>query len=133
MTPTRKGIMPKKFEAHQTVEAHQAPAMYFHDINIGDESSNIKAMLPSAEPTYMLYKLLKVQWASNVDMEYFDGNVLKYHYFMALFREVVESKIEIQEADWRNSSNTQSEMPEILSNTASNFHPMKALLRQSTS
>ena len=34
-----------------------------------------------------------------MDMEYFDGNVLKYHYFMALFREVVESKIEIQEAD----------------------------------
>ena len=61
MIPTRKGIMPKKFEAHQTVEAHQAPAMYFHDINIGDESSNIKAMLPSAEPTYMLCKLLKVQ------------------------------------------------------------------------
>ena len=29
-------------------------------------------------------------------MECFDGNVLEYHYFMALFREVVKSKIEDQ-------------------------------------
>ena len=27
-------------------------------------------------------------------MECFDGNVLNYHHFVALFREVVESKIE---------------------------------------
>ena len=56
MMPTRKGIMPKEFEAHQNVEAHQAPDMSFHDIKIGDECSNIKAMLPSAEPTDMLWK-----------------------------------------------------------------------------
>ena len=42
----------------------------------------------------MLCKLLKVQSAPDVDMECFDVNVLEYHYFMALFREVVESKIE---------------------------------------
>ena len=94
MIPTRKDIMPKKFEAHQNVEAHQAPAMFFYDIKIGDECSNIKAMLPSREPTDMLCKFLKVQSAPDVDMECFDGNVLEYHYFMALFREVVESKIE---------------------------------------
>ena len=94
MMPTRKYIMPKKFEAHQNVEAHQAPAMFFYDIKIGDECSNIKAMLPSREPTDMLCKLLKVQSAPDVDMECFDDNVLEYHYFMALFREVVESKIE---------------------------------------
>ena len=68
--------------------------MFFHDIKIGDECSNIRAMLPSAEPTDMLCKLLKVQSAPDMDMECFDGNVLEYHYFMALFREVVESKIE---------------------------------------
>ena len=85
--PTRKGIIPKKFEAYQqNVEAHQAPAMSFHDIKTGDECSNIKAMPPSAEPTDMLCKLLKVQSAPDVDMECFDGNVLEYHYFMALFR-----------------------------------------------
>ena len=93
--PTRKGIIPKKFEAYQqNVEAHQAPAMSFHDIKIGDECSNIKAMLPSAEPSNILCKLLKVQSAPDVDMECFDGNALEYHYFMSLFREVFESKIE---------------------------------------
>ena len=67
--PTRKGIIPKKFEAYQqNVEAHQAPAMSFHDIKIGDECSNIKAMSPSAEPTDMLCKLLKVQSAPDVGM-----------------------------------------------------------------
>ena len=94
MMPTRKGIVPKKFEEHQNVEAHQASAMSFHDIKIGDECSNIKSMLRSAEPIVMLCKLLKVQSAPDVDMKRFDGNVLEYHYFMALFREVMESKIE---------------------------------------
>ena len=125
MIPTRKDIMPKKFEAHQNVEAHQAPAMFFYDIKIGDECSNIKAMLPSREPTDMLCKLLKVQSAPDMDMECFDGNVLEYHYFMALFREVVESKIE-------DPKGRLTELPEFLSNTVSNFPPMKALLRQST-
>ena len=37
----------------------------------------------------MLFKL-KVQSAPDVDMECFDGNVLEYHYFMVLFREVFE-------------------------------------------
>ena len=125
MMPTRKDIMPKKFEAHQNVEAHQAPAMFFYDIKIGDECSNIKAMLPSREPTDMLCKFLKVQSAPDVDMECFDGNVLEYHYFMALFREVIKSKIE-------DPRGRLTELPEFLSNTVSNFPSMKALLRQST-
>ena len=54
MMSTRKAIVPKKFEAHQNVETHQAPAMSFHDIKICYECSNIKEMLPSAEPTDML-------------------------------------------------------------------------------
>ena len=83
--PTRKGIMSNKFEAHQqNVEAHQAPLMSFHDIKIGDECSNIKAVLSSAEPTDMLCKLLKVQSAPDVDMECFDGNawsiITSWHY-----------------------------------------------------
>ena len=95
MMPTRKFSMSKKFEAQQqNVEAHQVPAMSLHDIKIGDECSNIKAMLPSSEPIDMMCKLLKVQSAPDMDMECFDGNVLEYHYFMALFREVVGSKTE---------------------------------------
>ena len=61
MIHARKGIMPKKFEAHQqNVEAHQAPVMSFHDIKIGDKCFDIK-----------------VQSASDIDMECFDGNVLE--------------------------------------------------------
>ena len=68
--------------------------MSFHDIKIGDACSDIKAILPSAEPKGMLCKLLKVPSAPDVDLESCGGNVLEYDYFMALFREVVESQIE---------------------------------------
>ena len=40
----------------------------------------------------MLCKLLTA--APKVDMEPFDGNTLNYHYFIVLFKEVVESKID---------------------------------------
>ena len=42
----------------------------------------------------MLCKLLKLQSAPDVDIECFSGKMLEYHYFYALFREVIESKIE---------------------------------------
>ena len=42
----------------------------------------------------MLCKLLKLYATPEVDMEPFDGNALNYHYFMALFKEVVKSKID---------------------------------------
>ena len=35
-----------------------------------------------------------MQSAPDVDIKTFDGNVLNYHYFIALFREVVESKVD---------------------------------------
>ena len=41
-----------------------------------------------------LCKLLQLQAAPEVDMEQFDDNPLNYHYFMALFAEVLETKIE---------------------------------------
>ena len=41
-----------------------------------------------------LCKLLELQVAPEVDMEQFDGNPLNCHYFMALFAEDVETKIE---------------------------------------
>ena len=78
--PARKGVITKKLEAHQqNVEAHQAPVMSFHHIKIGDQCSDIKEMLPSPELTDMLYKLLNVQSAPDVDMECFDGSVLEYY------------------------------------------------------
>ena len=42
----------------------------------------------------MLCKLLRLQSAPDVDIETFDGNVLNSHYFIPLFREVVESKVD---------------------------------------
>ena len=42
----------------------------------------------------MLCKLLQLQPAPDVDIETFDGSILNYHYFIALFREVVESKVD---------------------------------------
>ena len=41
-----------------------------------------------------LCKLLQLQAAAEVDMEKFDGSTLNYQYFMALFAEVAETKIE---------------------------------------
>ena len=53
------------------------------------EKENIKETSSDA-----LWKLLQLHAAPEVDMDQFDGNPLNYHYFMALFAEVVETKIE---------------------------------------
>ena len=50
-------------------------------------------VLESEDISEMLCKLLKLHAAPDVDVELFNGNTLNYHYFMALFKEVVESKI----------------------------------------
>ena len=51
-------------------------------------------VLESEDMSQMLCKLLKLFAAPAVDMEPFDGNTLNYLYFMAIFKEVVESKID---------------------------------------
>ena len=53
------------------------------------EKGNIKETSSDA-----LCKLLELQVAPEVDMEQFDGNPLNCYYFMALFAEHVETKIE---------------------------------------
>ena len=53
------------------------------------ERENIKETSSGA-----LCKLLHLQAAPEVDMEQFDGNPMNYHYFIVLFAEVVERKIE---------------------------------------
>ena len=42
----------------------------------------------------VLCNLVKQQSASDVDLDVFNGNPLGYHYFMALFHELVEKRIE---------------------------------------
>ena len=70
--------------------------MSLHDVSNDDKCSDIKATLAFTEPIELLLNLLKMQSAPDVDMECFGGNVLEYCYFMALFSEVAESKIENQ-------------------------------------
>ena len=48
----------------------------------------------SIEVSGVLRQLLEQQSAPDVDIDVFDGNPLNFKYFMTLFREVVESKIE---------------------------------------
>ena len=42
----------------------------------------------------MLCKLIQQQGAPEVDLDNFSGDPLEYHYFMEVFKEVVEKKIE---------------------------------------
>ena len=58
-----------------------------------DRCHNPKA-LEYEDVSQMLCQLLKLHAAPEVDMEPFDRNALNYHYFMALFKEVVESNID---------------------------------------
>ena len=53
------------------------------------EKRNIKETTSDA-----LCKLLQLQAVPEVDLEQFDGSPLNHHYFMALFLEVVETKID---------------------------------------
>ena len=42
----------------------------------------------------MMYKMMKQQSAPEIDIDVFSGDPLDFHYFMALFHEVVEKKID---------------------------------------
>ena len=43
---------------------------------------------------HMLCKVMKQQPAPEIDLDVFDGNPLNFHFFMAVFREAIEKKIE---------------------------------------
>ena len=51
-------------------------------------------LLESEDISEMLCKLLKLHAVPEVGKEPFNENTLNYHYFMAFFKEVVESKID---------------------------------------
>ena len=53
--------------------------MRLEENNLSDTTSSTR------EPSDILCKLLKPQAADEVNNEYFDGYLLTYHYFMALF------------------------------------------------
>ena len=44
--------------------------------------------------TEMICKVLQQQAAPHVDIEKFDGNLINYQYFMSIFKDVVEDRIE---------------------------------------
>ena len=46
------------------------------------------------EVSKMLCKLIQQQCAPEVDIDTFSGDPLEYHYFMEVFKEVVEKRIE---------------------------------------
>ena len=75
-------------------------------------------------------KLLKLQAAPEVDMEPFDGNVLNYHHFIALFKEVVESKLEDPRGRLIRFFEILQGKPKNSSIIASNCHLMKVLSMQ---
>ena len=58
----------------------------------GNITINIQSM--GQDVSEMLCKLVKQQEAPDVDFDVFDGNPLEYHYFMTLFHEVVEKRVD---------------------------------------
>ena len=42
----------------------------------------------------MMCRLLKQQSAPEIEIDVFDGNPMEFHYFMAVFREVVEKRVD---------------------------------------
>ena len=60
------------------------------------DASNLKASkvdCDDSEMAQMINKLLWKQAAPEVDIDVFTGDPTKYHYFLAVFKEVVEKKI----------------------------------------
>ena len=79
---------------HEKVKGNQAHFTRWVPSKPTGERYKKVNVLDSEDVPETMCKLLKLQASSEVDMEPFDGNVLKYHHFMALFKEVVEGKAE---------------------------------------
>ena len=43
--------------------------------------------------TEMMSELLRQQDASELEIDFFDGNLMGFNYFMAVFKEVVKNKV----------------------------------------
>ena len=44
----------------------------------------------------MMFQLLKQQSAPEIEIDVFDGNPMEFHYFMAVFKEVVEKRVDYE-------------------------------------
>ena len=65
---------------------------------IPHEQENVEQNISSYEGNLIhlndLCQLLKIQSAPDVDMDYFSGDPLEYRYFISLFEELVEKKVD---------------------------------------
>ena len=78
----------------KTVKGNQANVTRWAPSTPTGERYKEVNVLNSEDVSGTLWKLLKLHAAPEVDMEPFDSNALSYHHFMALFKEVVEIKVE---------------------------------------
>ena len=61
---------------------------------IKSERKKDKEKFTDTSVSDILCKMMKQQSAPEININVFDGNPLNFHYFMALFKEAVEKKIE---------------------------------------
>ena len=55
---------------------------------------NVPAVAVDEGVSKMMCQLLKQQSAPDIDMDVFSGNPMDFHYFMAVFNEIVEKKVD---------------------------------------
>ena len=56
---------------------------------------NVPAVAVDEGVSKMMCQLLKQQSAPGIDIDVFHGNPMDFHYFMAVFNEIVEKKIDV--------------------------------------
>ena len=61
---------------------------------IKSERKKDKEKFTDTSVSDILCKIMKQQSAPEININVFDGNPLNFHYFMAVFKEAVEKKIE---------------------------------------
>ena len=61
---------------------------------IKSERKKDKERFTDTSVSDILCKMMKQQSAPEININVFDGNPLNFHYFMAVFKEAVEKKIE---------------------------------------
>ena len=76
-------ILCKKYQCSDSIFRNGEPSY-----TLSDHKSQ------SGEVSKMLCQLLKQKGAPEVDIDVFSRDLLKYHYFMEIFKEVVEKRIE---------------------------------------
>ena len=56
--------------------------------------TNVPAVTVDEGVSKMMCQLLKQQSAPDIDIDIFSGNPMDFHYFMAVFNETVEKKVD---------------------------------------